>query len=392
MMLLLLKSILFITAALAIFVIIQSHQIGRIANINAFVPKKSAVVQSHSPSRPLPLSYYMDSRTKQIKNDVQWLLHFAVIGFGKCGTSSVMHWLAAATDELQVLPREAWALVKNRPDRLVAILYNQLDDPHKKRGVKNPGDIHQRHALAYYRTLWPKTKLIVGVRHPVLWMQSLYNFRIQSKGYMLHANKLIGGCKAGNNLVCTTKGDFAHSLIQLGKQHWNGTRQSTELERMILNGKHRETPIDSKAIMYMPNDVFLYEVGQLGDDDKERLQLFRNDMQNFLGLRATLSKLGHVVPGKILDNQTQSLRDSLKINICDDQYIPLRYDLMHSARLGSRWIRETFLKLPGVYASSIQHLESLLEAWMIDPCGPKLDSLSQEEIARIYEDTKVLHA
>jgi hypothetical protein len=38
-----------------------------------------------------------------------------------------------------------------------------------------PGDITQEHVLDYYRKYFPKTKLIVGVRHPIRWFESLYS-------------------------------------------------------------------------------------------------------------------------------------------------------------------------------------------------------------------------
>jgi hypothetical protein len=51
-----------------------------------------------------------------------------------------------------------------------------------------------------------------------------------------------------------------------------------------------------------------------------------------------------------------------------DEYIPVRNELMRLGSLNSQWIRDVFLNLPGVYSSSREYLDELLESWMYDPC------------------------
>jgi hypothetical protein len=50
-----------------------------------------------------------------------------------------------------------------------------------KRGYKAPADITQKHVLKQLGDYFPKTGLIVGIRHPVWWFQ-IYNFRTQGFG------------------------------------------------------------------------------------------------------------------------------------------------------------------------------------------------------------------
>jgi hypothetical protein len=152
----------------------------------------------------LPLDQLVDPHNNTIIGDVQFLLDFSIIGFGKCGTSTMMHWLAGH-DEVQSFRKEVWDLVGSRPDKLIRRLYQDLPSGNYKRGYKvrscpflrifpdsvfffgsrgnccplfcdkSPGEITQGHVLDCYRTLFPKTKLIVGVRHPVRWFESLYS-------------------------------------------------------------------------------------------------------------------------------------------------------------------------------------------------------------------------
>jgi len=57
--------------------------------------------------------------------------------------------------------------MNGKPQRLIRMLYEELPEGNFQRGYKCPGDITQPHILKYFETLWPKTKLFVGIRHPV---------------------------------------------------------------------------------------------------------------------------------------------------------------------------------------------------------------------------------
>ena len=70
-----------------------------------------------------------------IVGDVQFLLDFSIIGFGKCGTSTMMHWLAGH-EEIQSFRTEIWDLMGHRPDNLVRQLYQELPVGNYKRGYK----------------------------------------------------------------------------------------------------------------------------------------------------------------------------------------------------------------------------------------------------------------
>ena len=78
--------------------------------------------------------------------------------------------------------------------------------------------------------------------------------------------------------------------------------------------------------------------------------------------------MSHVSPGKAIKASKQEEKDSKKINICDDQFIALRKDLMIHSRSASKWIRKQFLKSPTVVVSSPDYFNEILLEWMEDPC------------------------
>lgn len=320
-----------------------------------------------------------------IIGDPQVLLHYAIIGFGKCGTTSMMR-LLESHEGLQSLESEVWALIEHNPARLIERLHKKLADD-LPRGYKCPGDILADYALDYYRQYWPQTRLIVGVRHPVLWFQSLYNFRVQHLEdfeSMREPSELIGICSKAMKMICTKRGNFAWYLMHLGKQFlvrsentssvFPVRRRYSPLEKDIATFYER-VPIYKRRIKPMLNPIFLFDVHQLGDANETRRAQFRRDVADFLGVDPKgfstdlTADLNHVSPGRVWDAATQALKDEKKIDICHPQHVRARVELMKQARLSSRWIREVFLPSPGVHASSIGYLEELLLAWMDDPCG-----------------------
>jgi hypothetical protein len=108
------------------------------------------------------------------------------------------------------MPRgEAFCLMNREPQRLIHRLYLQLpkDDEDTtttttliKRGYKNPLDIRAPPSLHYLTQYFPNTTLIIGIRHPVLWFESLYNCKVQNLPKNVHpgawgnANDLVGAC------------------------------------------------------------------------------------------------------------------------------------------------------------------------------------------------------
>ena len=325
-------------------------------------------------SRRPPLDKLID-KFGNIQGDVQFLLDFAIVGFGKSGTSTLMHMLSQHS-QVACFRQEIWELIHSQPGTLVHLLYKQLPaSPFLKHGYKCPAEITEPHILEYYRTYWPKTRLIVGIRHPVPWFQSLYNFRLQNieNGPPLPPpTDLIGRCFKGMQLTCTEKANFAYHLLRLGKHndpslHQSSSPQTTRLVQDIV-GHFPKTWYNVSEVPFHPNPIFLYETSQLEDPLYERE--FRHDLQHFLGLSSEIQgPIPVYKPGMVWANASlQAHKDSLKIDICRDEYLSVRAELMRLAIQTSEWIRIEFLNYPSVTVSSRSRFESILEGWKRDPC------------------------
>lgn len=262
-----------------------------------------------------------------ITRNVNWLLDFAIIGFPKTGTSTLMHYLSNQTDSVFIFEHERCGIAWGQTVRLLEALHkNYRENIHM--GIKCPSNLESDNALKEYDKDFPETKFIIGLRNPVLWFESFYNFRIDNGYNMKRPQELIGPCRKGYHHVCTNRANFGKFL-----------------KRIQPNRK-----------------VFLYDVAQLRNDDSLRSERFRQDLSKFLGLDRKLDQpmIWHK-PGK-------GLVEEGKIDICDDQYAELRKILREHASNSSSWIMSTFINHPNVQISSPEYFSSILESWHLDPC------------------------
>lgn len=287
----------------------------------------------YTPKRPSPLS-------------MEHVVDFAVVGFPKCGTTTLNHIfkknVAMLKGDTCIYGRKG--LVKQFQEG--GHVYNNSVDPNTMlRGFKCP------RFLEHYRgTLPDQLPFIVTVRHPVRWFESFYNMiGRQPKGPKI----FLGACKQG--VLCTDRGKFYLPLSKL-----NQTNLSQGERDLIGVGVG-----DSLGAKRLPNPVFLIESTQLGDTNTSRRMQLSDDLAEFVGLEqhSLRDAVPHVSPaGKKQD-------DKWKIQICDVEHAPIRAELMKHARVGGRWLRDYFLREgKGVYTSSPEFLMELLEKWEIDPC------------------------
>jgi hypothetical protein len=335
------------------------------------------------------LSSILNFTSGQIIGDPNSLLDFAIIGFPKCGTTALHLWLGQHP-QIHLLENEVFSLLNKAPDRLIFRLYTQLPSNETyKRGYKNPLDIRVPHSLAYIRRFFPKTLLMIGIRHPVKWFESLYNFKVQnlprkvSPSYWGDPNGLIGACMQWNDTNCvgTAKGLFHVHLAALGKVLPLSTQLVHRYPQILSNVSH------------MPNPVFLYVSEQLTHQDTAHSKTFRYDLLRLLGLLPTstsetttnttlmrqrqkefINLLPDVIPRSKPDfehfsQREQSRRNRNKIDLCQERYVPVRTELMNIAKEASVWIRTSgFLSSPSVTVSSPDYFMELLLGWMTDPC------------------------
>jgi hypothetical protein len=303
--------------------------------------------------------------------DISWLLDFSIIGFAKTGTTSMLRHLALIT---HMPPSETCDLSDSGAAKLVKDLYAdrnkrlEVAEKHGEelneqlRGIKCPQDISSDVAVHNYAKYFPNTKLIVGVRHPVLWFESLYNFRVSNVPWkkMMHTNLLTKGCTYGSQGVCVQRASFADFLSQLGK-----TQQDTskELDLLTMGLTPVKTPVGK---------IFLYDLSQLSESEDGRIQStqFREDLKAFLGLTVDIPPFPTIDTSGRFDflEPIKQQTDANKIDICDNEHARIHQVLMEKARTSSVWIRDYFLQSNAVIVSNRSHFVELLERWNEDPC------------------------
>ena len=293
------------------------------------------------------LENLIDQKNKKIITDVQFILDFAIIAHPKTATSNMQNWLRTHP-EIQMHETENHALAKGSPAELVSDLYNLKPGWVYKRGYKAPRDLIISESLHSIETYWPTTKLIVGLRHPVLWFESFYNFRVHNGHQMPPPETLIGKLKRGMVGVATDESKFHLHLDNLGKT----SHTSEELE-LLSWGDEKKINVPK-----MRNPVFLYEVNQLRDINETRAAIFSSDLKNYLGLTNDIQPIS-TKRGPVY---------SKAIDICELKHADLRLELMNNSREASTWIRKYFLKSRDVSVSSSEHFKTLLMSWMTDPC------------------------
>jgi hypothetical protein len=114
------------------------------------------------------------------------ILDFAITGFPKCGTTAMMSLLSSITpmpsdkDICTPLSSIVWYAYHLWPkehtyDNQTKGHHFQFVDTKPLRGTKCPYYIESKNDRMGFAMSLPKTKLIVGIRHPVKWFQSFLN-------------------------------------------------------------------------------------------------------------------------------------------------------------------------------------------------------------------------
>jgi hypothetical protein len=323
----------------------------------SFVGPSGDIIKPGPGKRP-PLSSLIADNEQGIIGDPQFLLDFAILGFPKTGSTSMAKWIGRHPET--IMPEhEMFALSEGRPAYATNVLYRLfVRSKGNNMGYKAPYDVTNKGgALQSINRYWPKTRLIIGIRHPVRWLESFVNFRIQFHGFKFH-HSLDGlrndrGCIA---LLCTKTANFHVFLAGLGKTN------ATFLDQADMKAIYRTVPANVPP--RMSNEIFLYDMEQLSDYNATRAAQFGRDVQNFLGLTGDMPPLVHENKGK------GEMKDGnlTYYDICDAKYVDLRGDLMKAARGASLWIRRYFLGADGVHVSSRDHFEDIMQSWMHDPC------------------------
>jgi hypothetical protein len=289
-------------------------------------------------------------------------LDFFIAGFPKCGTTSSLFAFnnneetsigkseQCAVSSAGITDEAAWHALDTE-------LANLSQDPSVKRGIKCPIGLENARSIDRIDQHSPEAKLLIGVRHPIKYFQSYYNYRITEiydhnlpMDNIPPIESLIG--KHEWKGVSTDSARFELYLMQLGKTNMS-VRDFAELKgRPYLAVK--------------PNyfKIFLYTISQMEDEVAERKENFRDQMRKFLGLKKPLPVIArankNVYVGKKAHKET--------IDICDSKYDALRALLVEQGKETQRWIRDEFIQSPDVVVGNKDHFLAMLDTWSHDPC------------------------
>ena len=107
---------------------------------------------------------------------------FGILGFPKTGTSFLLHVLGKHP-EITMPAFETCELSKFdklKKENIFLIAAQQSEDertPPTRYGFKCPKMIRETNLLENFVPISNETRLVVGIRHPVLWFQSHYNYK-----------------------------------------------------------------------------------------------------------------------------------------------------------------------------------------------------------------------
>jgi hypothetical protein len=288
-------------------------------------------------------------------------LDFFVAGFPKCGTTTMLY-AFANHNETDIGKTEKCVILNAKVSDSVAL--NRLDDAvgelsadyGMKRGIKCPSGIKNSRSLERMHNHSPRARLIVGIRHPVLFFQSYYNYRVTE----IHdrnlterippAEALIG--KTTWKDVCTDTARFDLYLKQLGKTNMT----TTQLEEFVGRPHMAVRPNLLK--------VFLYSLDQIDDTDENRSTTFRSGLQEYLGLRSPIPSFSH----ENLNNFVGDKGHPETMDICQSRYDALRKVLVGHGIVMETWIRNEFIRSPDVFVANMKHFLESIRTWRTDPC------------------------
>jgi len=343
---------------------------------------------SFETNHPTISDRYNDVNTS-IATETEKSLDFVVAAFPKTGTSTMMVWLGENKSDNATnifVPMEeqcqfpgvrggeiAWG--DNKASSLVAgLIAHHNKHPDMKRGIKCPDILETDLFTDIYSVFFKSTDIIVGIRHPVRWFESYYNYRA-----VVLANHGQYEFPSPNSLMESTmfngvsgdRANFALPLSKLGKTKL-GPGELKLLANMTVVKRidERKNAVIDYLEMIKSNRpnlgrVFLYDVEQLGDENVARATQFRNDLAAFLKLGNSLPP-----PGATNTNKDES---PYKIDICSDIYTNLRSTLLQHGKEMSEWLLEYFIESDDVFVSDKDFVKNILRAYSEDPCQENLD-------------------
>lgn len=324
-------------------------------------PNSIGVQRAHNAATSLPPIDKLITKNGSIIGDVSFLLDFAIIAFPKSGTTFMKDYLNSSP-ELWLYETE---FCMKKPDDLQRFirLYHEMhvklkQSAHNKSikfGLKCPGVLY-RNDIQFYRQYFPNTKLIVGLRHPVSWFESFYNYQCWRNVTMPSTLELVGACTL-HGKVCTDRARFHSALARMGLTEMDSHEEIALLVGSRYANKTNEVSrvASQKHSIKLSNPVFIYEVRQIHDTISSK-QLSR-DIQQYIQVEDRLPEI-----------VSYSQNKKRTIHICNEEHDMVRKLLVEHGRDAADWIQKYFVHSPNIFVSAPESFLNLLNDWRSDPC------------------------
>ncbi|VEU44283.1 unnamed protein product [Pseudo-nitzschia multistriata] len=341
------------------------------------------------------------------------MVDFVVAGFQKCGTTYLQNKIFYPSERLFIPHHETHFLQNDKYAEFIGEFENVTkaangDGKEVLAGYKSPFVLGHHRSLRNLETLFPDIRMIITLRHPISAFQSLYNYKLrQSPEPLPPAEEFVGLCRE----LCSEETDMEQMAQScLNNAHWCtgemgyhkylsrlGLTPMNTSEELDLLGHHGMSIHDfsgsRKGVMSSVRGVkgkqhvdearlFLIEIGQFDHRMNQTMaDDVRSDLETFLGLDPgdlPRAPNQHGMKRPKIDYKYPPGYEEYVLDICLDQYKPMRKILLETSRKASKWIMEYLLHPSNrhrVIVSNIDIFQQMLEGWKIDPCLTKDEAL-----------------
>lgn len=311
-----------------------------------------------------------------ITDFIQPPVDFAILGFAKCGTTSLLQYFQNDHPETAMLPGEILTADHTRiSERFQQLIHKRNNTSPLKLGIKNPS-IHHNQVKMLFTKNYPPLKVIIGIRNPLFLFQSLYNYRAWEMCKRIPPNRQssIVLKPTPNQIVkCGTtfrKDVSPHApryefiLMKLDKVDDISQIEANELNYFLKCTRQAYSGNINDYVIPNESKIFLYDITQLQDKNISRSNAFRKDMQIFFGLKNKIKEF----PTKNSHAQF-NIASNLQIDICDEKHDGAYNLLIKNANMTARWIIDKFILSEDVHVGNRDHFIELVESWVKNPCN-----------------------
>lgn len=303
-----------------------------------------------------------------VTGDISFLLDFAIIAHPKTATTFLGDYLNRS-EGIYIHSEEHCFMKSQKVTEFVTThlpLYKQWRKEGKdvKIGIKCPGVFYRDIDMDNLDRYFPNTKLIVGLRHPISWFESFYNYRVLQGNFSMPTTSELarnGRCFKSTAISTLCKKKWAvckdrrirHKVCpesvkyHVGLSHLRGTPM----------GYNNYSVPSVRRPSLQQNDVFLYDMKQIQDDSDS----FRAALERHLGLALPESE--------DLTTRVNEHSSNRAIHICDAEHELIRRTLTGIGATAADWILSDFLDKRGVSVASPSSFKELILDWRIDHCN-----------------------